>query len=265
MIKIILSIAGIAILLRMLLKKNGKGVNRLSECALFPIGGKGDMMTRWYLGLAGPFSAKNFRHCNKFLHGNSTMWKAAMKRDWGIENKEELLEMIDDLLGDDMLYYDKLLPILKEKDRETICKYLLTCGYKKEISDTYADFIPKITENFEDTELFIPQETFKSWNFARAAFLMMAGEVIGYVSREEVLETFKKIGREAVKYYDSWDEYTASFLYGRKLWILNTGGYGEDAAAIDLDYTGIICFLRSSRSICNKIEFSDINILEKLI
>lgn len=226
---------------------------------LFPQYGEKDEFIKWCLGISGPMSAKNGNPCNTFEadfrpYTPSSMQKI-MERDWGIKDRDDLLTTIDELINAGVDDYAEFIVVINEENSEKIYNFLCSINYKEELARKYSTLVPAVTKNFKKAGIKVPEKTLIAWDLVRAASLAQGGEAAGYINRGEAIDLMESAGKRANEFYETWEEYSAAFLYYRRMWIGYTGGYGEIADEIDKDYTNIYEFIHNSKSVCNNIDF----------
>ena len=132
----------------------------------------------------------------------------ALENGWGIESREDGLEMLASLLeGRHARKFKKIHEALKagnfdEADEEDAEDYALSV---KGITDALS--LPKsLVDNCE---------TLLAWDLERIGYLARLFVKIGYISEDEAWNWIKKAAVEIKKNFKSWDEYIVSILLGR--------------------------------------------------
>ncbi|AIG26837.1 hypothetical protein BRLA_c025180 [Brevibacillus laterosporus LMG 15441] len=173
-------------------------------------------ITLWCYGLAAVMNEmnglklKDNYKLNKSKE-NIRIHKHSLARDWGIENKEDLLQSLQWLLNeghrhsfDEMKFF---LSTLSESDQLH-----------------YIESIPKTSETYREYYIVraymdrLPLAGIAAWDWGRYAHLCRIGAFVGYLSDDEVLELVKHVARIAQQQYSSWQEFGTSFLIGRQFW-----------------------------------------------
>lgn len=218
-----------------------------------------DPLLIWAFGMAAPLNAKNNNPCNCFLWGGTPEdWQEQLKADWGVENVTDYKQLMNEfLLGYHSLNDADLIPLLKEKNSTTIYKKLMQAGYKEEFAQEYSLTIPIVSRMFQNSNWFqIPTKSLQAWDLVRASYYVLCGECAKYIGQAEAIVYLEKFGIIANQYYEDWFSYTSAYLYGRKLWIGTTGGYGDESViSMDIDFERLTTFTCSSKSVCRTIPF----------
>ncbi|MDN9009089.1 DUF1266 domain-containing protein [Brevibacillus laterosporus] len=147
-----------------------------------------------------------------------------MTRDWGIENKEDLLQSLEWLL--------------KEGHRHSFDEmkfFLSTLSESDQLN--YIESISKTSEKYREYQIVkaymnrIPLAGIAAWDWGRYANLCKKGAFVGYLSYDEALELVKHVARIAQQQYLSWQEFGTSFLIGRQFsWGQKTSESAEKMA-----------------------------------
>lgn len=173
----------------------------------------------WMLALSSVLSEQNgHRHdilcgCEKtpeLIEDN----KHALKRDWGISNKTELLRSLNWLLKDghgvDFLKKRHFLSTLSETAQNTYLN-----GLNKD-SSKYIQY--NLIKNYDRST---PQAGVLAWDYGRYVFLCRDGVYLNYISDEEAWSLMLKVAKLAQKAYSSWREYGLAYIAGRQTWLNN--------------------------------------------
>ena len=132
----------------------------------------------------------------------------ALESGWGIESREEGLEMLTSLLGGRHAQkFKKVHEALKagnfdEVDEEDVEDYTISVngivdalGIQKSVVDNCNTLI--------------------AWDLERIGYLARLFYQIGYISEDEAWDWIKKAAAETKKNFKSWEEYIVSVLIGR--------------------------------------------------
>ena len=135
--------------------------------------------------------------------------KQMLNEWWGIENKEDLDEMI---------------------------KWLLEEGQSKELLDDYnimkldmftRDKVVEIVKGTEDEARILAiydsyvahgDNAIKAWDLSRAIQLIQSGYKCGYYEYNETIEKSLEVAKQLQGIYTSWDDMMESYLWGYQYW-----------------------------------------------
>lgn len=128
-----------------------------------------------------------------------------LAQTWGIENREVLLETVNELLekGDDEAFRSAAREVRSLSDREI-------ARQTKSLSEVDRYMWPwtKALWNKWTTK------GIRAWDLCRCAAFLEWGYTAGYVSYEEAIDSLAPAVRELTEKFDSWDEVYENFLEG---------------------------------------------------
>lgn len=140
--------------------------------------------------------------------------KHALKRDWGISNRTELINTLNWLIRDghgvDFLKERHFLSVISETAQNTYLN-----GLDKN-SSKYTQY--SLIKNYDKS---IPNAGILAWDYGRYVFLCRDGIYLNYTSEEETWNLMLKVAKLAQKTYSSWREYGLAYIAGRQVWLNN--------------------------------------------
>lgn len=138
--------------------------------------------------------------------------KPALKNSWGVKNKQDLDETIQELvegMHNNSLVskvYDSEINTLSREEFEEEMKKL----DKKEVV-TYFTNMYNIYEKFGDNAIL-------GWDLSRATSLCSMGCKAGFYTYQEGLTKALEISRQIQSTFNSWDEFHESYMAGYLFW-----------------------------------------------
>lgn len=151
-------------------------------------------------------------------NSNRENWLNILSRDWGIDNREDLLATISDMEysghNDSFLSIRKLIIQLDGLSVEDIIK-IEPLTLKKQ---NYYSFVLKNLELYKDINLI-------AWDLGRMTSLIRWGYQVGFLSENESWNMMLYFGNKIQKYYDSWEQYGEAYMLGRIFW---ASGFGKE-------------------------------------
>ncbi|WP_234404929.1 DUF1266 domain-containing protein [Paenibacillus bouchesdurhonensis] len=135
----------------------------------------------------------------------------ALKRDWGIASKGELMSNLQDLQqgGHNASFLN-------------IRSFLSTLSVSDQ--NQYIASMPNSTQEYRQHRIVqaymnrLPSVGIAAWDWGRYVYLCKNSVFLGYISREEAEELVMPIAKMTQQCYSSWHEYGISYLIGRQFW-----------------------------------------------
>lgn len=142
---------------------------------------------------------------------NVKEWKRGLRQWWGINNREELLKMLD--------WLDKEG---HRTDFERIGVYILSMPQEqfKEImvreqnNEEFKNKVEIVTNNY----MKLGDKSLLAWDYCRYIFLCRWGYLVGYLTEEEAWSRIMPVARMLQQTYDSWDNLGQNYLIGMEFW-----------------------------------------------
>ncbi|QQO08785.1 DUF1266 domain-containing protein [Breznakiella homolactica] len=149
---------------------------------------------------------------------------AILSNGWGIDSRDEGLEMLESLLGGrHAKHFAKTFAKLKAGD---------TKGLDADDVEDYEASVSGITEILELPEELVENcTTLYAWDLERIGYLARLFVNIGYITEEEAWEWMAKAAVKIKENFKTWEEYIVSVLLGRGLAM----GVHQEPYAVALD------------------------------
>ena len=145
-------------------------------------------------------------------------WKSTLDAWWGIDNKGELLSVIDELtVGlhnpgflEEAEYYE--ITSMTEEEFINELQYI-------EDEEDILYFLTLFSAYY-----FYGEDAIMGWDLSRAVQLCAQGFLAGYLDFEEALEKAASIGKIIQRTFDSWEDFWDSYFYGYFYWSEDVDG-----------------------------------------
>jgi len=144
-----------------------------------------------------------------------------LEQGWGIDNREDTLEMIESLLNRRHTeVYDEDFALLQKEGTE---------GYFEKIDEDEAQFDEDTIEDYEaaveaiSEVLELPESyvnnctTILAWDIDRVGLLARMCNYVGYITESEAYEFLKRAAVQVKENFKSWEDYFVSLLLGRSV------------------------------------------------
>lgn len=140
-----------------------------------------------------------------------------LSRQWGITDRESADESLDWLLskGHRTPFAEEMeelktegLDAVPEDGREDFLYE--NCGMTQDEAERYAQFYKAYREKGEDA--------ISAWDYSRVVMLLSGCYYVGYYEEEEALDRSLEAARMIQMKYDSWDDFTDSYMMGYEYW-----------------------------------------------
>lgn len=171
---------------------------------------------RWGLGLSAILTAMNNDPQDTLYRGVSTQEDSdriafVMKRDWGIETRQEYLDMLEWLENEGhnagYMHLHRRLASLSEHDKD-----LFIAGYSHSEDSQHKAILAR---NY----LFILEHVgIAAWDQGRYVSLCQWGAATGVFKADEAWQMIMTMARKAQRQYHSWYQYGISYTAGRQYW-----------------------------------------------
>ena len=175
----------------------------------------------WMLSLSAVLARHNgYPHDTLYVaektQNNIDNIKRALKRDHGISDKSELLEVLNKFLTDGFRYgeyFFKERYFISALSEDTQNAYLM--GLKKD-SQLYIDY--QLVKNYDKS---LPKDGLLAYDYGRYVLTCRSAANIDLISAEEAWALMLKAAILVQKAYSSWREYGLAFIVGRQTWSSN--------------------------------------------
>jgi hypothetical protein len=172
---------------------------------------------RWALGASGMLASRNYMKFDSLAGIEINMftvneWKSVIKRDWGIKNRQDLLNELNWLEqnGHNAQYKRdvKLLSYLKKIPGHTILLAFL------EEDDEFKCKVALIDKYHES----LGNKGILGWDAVRYICLCRWGYICGYLTEDEAWKKIMPVSRFIQKTFDSWQDLATNYIIGREFW-----------------------------------------------
>ena len=152
------------------------------------------------------------------LIGDKEDYRDTLECSWGIESREEALEMLESLLkGRHSEQFKKDYEVIKIHGTDG---YFACAGDPLFDEDEIEDFETAKEACGEILELSAQAENCTSlyaWDLDRIGLLARTLSHAGYITTDEAFDWLKKAGAKAAETFATWEDYIVSILLGRAL------------------------------------------------
>lgn len=171
----------------------------------------------WALGLSAILTERNSdRH--DIMGGDEreeapSIYKHVVARDWGIHNREDLLESVAFCTteGGHNKGFTALLNETRSMSHERLTAYI---AYQSEHNASYANRL-RLTQTYMDK---LADTGVLAWDLGRAVSLCRWGYLIGWFDADEMWTRIRPIAQAARETYPSWNMYAVSYAAGSQYW-----------------------------------------------
>lgn len=158
-----------------------------------------------------------------------------LRDGWEINNKTELVEQLDSLLGGQTEvsteeFRDFPEPFLRNDgsvNTSEVERYLSLTKYPEMIRDIDTEEMPYVLEYLRRTTHAKWNIGFLGWDYARYSHIVRLGYLAGYLDVSTAWMHARRIVPRMQKAFSSWEEFAESYLAGRIRWLRNDGGMRE--------------------------------------
>ncbi len=134
-----------------------------------------------------------------------------MKRDWGIETREEYLNMLQWLLDDGHnRSYMQMQDHLNALSENAIDAYIHTYSHNLDRQNCL-----KLVRNYRNT---LSIGGIGAWDDGRYVSICRWGASLGLFSEEECWDKIHQVSLRVQQSYDSWYSFALSYIAGRQFW-----------------------------------------------
>ena len=155
---------------------------------------------------------------DKINENNRKMYIEMLVRDWGINNREELIETMNHMEVDGhAAALEKVKQIIRETKDYSIFNMLNT--YQLSIKQyNYFKFVLSNWNLFSSRSIIV-------WDYGRNISLCRWGYDCGYLTEDEAWEKIMYYAKKIQQMYKSWEDYGFDYYMGRVFW---ASGFGEE-------------------------------------
>jgi hypothetical protein len=153
---------------------------------------------------------------------NRNKYLELLRRDWGVNSREELLETIQRTESDG---HAAALRSIKQIIQETLNEQgefsIVTVYNKYHLSSRYYNYLKFTVTNWNR----FSNRTILAWDLGRSIALCRWGYNVGFLTEEESWEKIMELARRIQAIYQSWEEFGYDYYMGRIFW---ASGFGDD-------------------------------------
>jgi hypothetical protein len=183
----------------------------------------------WAIALTGIMTERNKSNyhtlnSSEMNERNKNMWLEVLKRDWGINNRDELLQTLDKMEHDghanDLKYIQRIITEIVE-EKESF--YIIAVYNKYQLNSKQYNYLKFTVINWN----VFNERSILAWDLGRNIALCRWGYDVGFLTEEEAWEKIMYYAKLIQPLYNSWEEYGYDYYMGRVFW---ASGFGEDMA-----------------------------------
>ena len=181
----------------------------------------------WAISLTGFMterngSSRNTLNADEINEENIKKWLDILKRDWDINNREELLITLETMENSGHASaLENIQQIVAEimNLKQTFSIFDIYNNYRvNQRQYNYLKFTALNWDSFKN-------RTILAWDLGRNISLCRWGYEVGFLTEEEAWEKIMYYAEKIQSLYNSWDEYGYDYYMGRIFW---ASGFGED-------------------------------------
>lgn len=179
---------------------------------------------QWLVGFASPMLALegvkelNYDCILRKTEKEKQLIKKRMENDFGITEFSQMRDVIRSLLTpypadeDPILNAVYKLPVSQWREAFVNADLCSSDHVDNAIEDIRFALQGMRNHNFAP-----PIGTLRAWDYARAAYLTLVGYGMGIIPKHEVIMILTRVSLLANWFYNSWDQYTSAFVFGRRV------------------------------------------------
>jgi hypothetical protein len=182
----------------------------------------------WAISLTGIMTERNGSNrstlnADEINEGNINKWLDVLKRDWEINNREELLNTLETMENSGhasaLKYIKQIIEETMNQQEQSFSIFDIYNKYR--LSQRYYNYLKFIFINWN----IFNDQTILAWDLGRNISLCRWGYEVGFLTEEEAWEKIMYYAGKIQSLYNSWDEYGYDYYIGRVFW---GSGFGED-------------------------------------
>lgn len=166
--------------------------------------------------------------------------KVLLEQGWGITNRQELCDSIEELLGrcrslDIAVIKEEMMAEVQEDSgintevrRIWSMASIVDKHYITRAGDL-SDLLNMLTNYIDAQDALIANQLISSWDaitskdiiawdIGRAAYLVRVGVEMKYLKADEAWEYLEQAYQRAIRIFQSWEEFGRSYIIGRSFW-----------------------------------------------
>jgi hypothetical protein len=177
----------------------------------------------WALSLAGIMTEmhrvnRNALNPDEINERNINRWLETLRRDWGVNNREELLQILDSTENSghaSALNY--IRQIIGEAMNQNFSVFDIYNRYQ--LNQRYYNYLKFTILNWN----LLKNRTILAWDLGRNISLCRWGYEVGFLTENEAWEKIMYYARKIQLFYDSWNEYGFDYYLGRMFFASGSG------------------------------------------
>lgn len=183
----------------------------------------------WAIALTGIMTERNESNYNtlnssKMNEQNRRNWLETLKRDWGINNREELLQTLSKMEHNGHANALKnIQQVVREIIEEKRSFYIIDVYNKYQLNSKQYNYLKFTVTNWN----IFSDRSILAWDLGRNIALCRWGYDVGFLTEEEAWEKAMYYAKLIQPLYKSWEEYGYDYYMGRVFW---ASGFGKDMA-----------------------------------
>jgi hypothetical protein len=180
---------------------------------------------QWAIALTGIMternrSSRNTLNADEINEQNKAKWLETLRRDWSINNREELLEMLEKMENNGnaaTLKYVKQIIINEINENNNFS--IIGLYNKYQLTSIHYNYLKFIVLNWPQFN----NRTILAWDLGRNISLCRWGYSAGFLSEEESWERIMHYAKKIQLFYNSWEEYGYDYYMGQIFWASGSG------------------------------------------
>jgi hypothetical protein len=183
----------------------------------------------WAIALTGIMTERNKSNYNtlnssELNERNKNIWLETLRRDWGINNREDLLQTLDKMENNGHANALKnTQQIITEIMEENGSFYIIAVYNKYQLDSKQYNYLKFTIMNWN----IFSNRSILAWDLGRNIALCRWGYDVGFLTEEEAWEKIMYYAKIIQPLYKSWEGYGYDYYMGRVFW---ASGFGEDMA-----------------------------------
>jgi predicted small lipoprotein YifL len=174
----------------------------------------------WINGTHAVLTVSNGHDVNLFAGTAPTAqvqadWIATLDAWWGIDSKEELINVINELTAG--LHNPRFLEDVREYGLHEVTEEELIHELQSIEDEETAFYFMRMFYAYDE----FGQNAIMGWDLSRATQLCAQGYLAGYFDFEEALLKAFSVGKVIQRTFDSWEDFWDSYFYGYYYWSEN--------------------------------------------
>ena len=171
---------------------------------------------RWALALTEIMTEVNHAshdtlNFSKLTKRNKKGYEQMLIRDWGVHNREELLETITHV---EHSGHAQALKIIQDRINKTKYFSLFALMNDDELSERYYNYYKFTLANWD----IFKDRTIIAWDYGRCISLCRWGYDCGYLTEQEAWEKIFYYAKLIQPLYSNWEDYGFDYYMGRLFW-----------------------------------------------